>query len=171
VEVSGRRRFLERGEAWPAGSSVSGWGRRSGCRPVTGSGGGGADQPRGAQGGVNLLRRCSHAGESRTDRRRAWLHGVGTRRRGGSGFARPAAVLSRRAGRAGARLGAFYRGRSLGVHGTDAEEKGRRRRRKPCPPWTLGELGIWAQMGFRGRARGRAGGLGCRAGADQAAAC
>jgi hypothetical protein len=58
--------------------------------------------------------------------------------RGGSGFARPAAVLRRRAGRVGTRLGAFYRGGSLGVHGTDAEEKGAAARRKPCPPWTLG---------------------------------
>jgi hypothetical protein len=66
---------------------------------------------------------CSHAGESRTNPRRAWLHGVGTRRRGGSDFTRLAAVLRRRAGRAGARLSAFYRGGSLGVHGTDAEEK------------------------------------------------
>jgi hypothetical protein len=73
---------FEEGEAWSAGGSVSKRGRRSGCRPATASGGGGVGRPRGAQGGVSLLRRCSHASESRTNRRRAWLHGVGMRRHG-----------------------------------------------------------------------------------------
>jgi hypothetical protein len=100
------------------------------------------------------------------------------------------AATARRAGEEGAgqrrleRAGARARlkrgcgARVLGGYDTDAEAWRRRTpaspgggRREPCPPWTLGELGIWAQMGFRGWARGRAGGLGCWAGADRAAAC
>jgi hypothetical protein len=39
---------FEGGRACPAGGSISRRGRCSGGRPVTGSGGGGADRPRGA---------------------------------------------------------------------------------------------------------------------------
>jgi hypothetical protein len=106
VEVSGRRRFSERGEAWPAGGSVSRQARRSGCRPATGSGGGGADRPRGARGGVSLLRRCSHAGESRTNLGRL---SAGARRR-------------------------LKRGRSAGVRGGYGTDTGEWRRRTLASP-------------------------------------
>jgi hypothetical protein len=75
---------FEEGEAWPAGGSVSRRGRHSGCRPTTASGRGGAGRPRGAQGGVSLLRRCSHAGESMTP----WHRHAAARRAGEEGAGR-----------------------------------------------------------------------------------
>jgi hypothetical protein len=65
----------------------------------------------------------------------------------------------RRVGRATAGTGARARGArpphligqgagvSRGAHGRRREGGGRHH---PCPPWTLGELGIWAQMGSVG---------------------
>jgi hypothetical protein len=102
AEVNGKRRFFEEDEAWPAGGSVSRQGRCSGCRPATGSGGGGAGRPRGAQGGANLLRRCSHAGETR-------MAGGGPAAPGGARLQRAAHSKERR----GAWLG--LRGKAAGV--------------------------------------------------------
>jgi hypothetical protein len=119
-------------------------------------------------------RRLAPGGDDRDESRSAAHRPAAAQRAGKEGAGR------RRLERAGARA-RLKRGCGAGVLGgydTDAEAWRRRTpaspgggRREPCPPWTLGELGIWAQMGFRGRARGRAGGLGCWAGADRAAAC
>jgi hypothetical protein len=76
---------------------------------------------------------------------------------GGSVGAGERAKTNRGAGRARLGRSAYigrWRRRWRGVHDTDAEEKGRRRR-KPCPPWTPATAGAWAWMGFRaGRAQG-----------------
>jgi hypothetical protein len=112
-------------------------------RPATGSGGGGAGRPRGAQGGASLLRRCSDAGESRMAVGGPAAPGDARLQRAAHNKERRVAWLGLRGKAAGVLKGAARRGRA--GHGRD----GRRRadaglRRSPVGARLLPRWAWWA---------------------------